>query len=338
MGSQASACCRPRSSSPPSRWEASRASTCSSHVGWAAAAIGATAVFVGGSESVSIDLVRGVVDPGGRQEAPVSRLLPLALRTVGGDGPGAVPRKGRRASLTYQVVARGWHGYVLYQSFWREKAERKLDELNRAFAETREREVEAPPVAAESPLRTRLAALGGLLAFAAVGVAAWSFSPAPEYDCSRDGGGSVGCVVHRRLAGLVPLPDVEIPGVVSVTIGRDRDTRRIGDRTTPGEYDYLVLVGANGSRWRSPNSRDPFGVSNEDLRREVERLLSKNVPDRIRYVQAETFPTAIGGVFVGVPLLLLVAGFVLSRVSVRERPGKGPAAGTAAGEGRDRRH
>lgn len=305
-------------------------------VACAVAAIWTTALFLGSSDYVSLDLARGVVRPGGGgREAPLARLRPLVLRTVGGTGPDALPRKGRRTTMPYVVVARGWHDFVLYQSFSRKKAERRLESLARLLSDAELSAAERAKVEAEArerartaagstpPLRERLAAVAVLLLFVAVGVGVLAFSPLLEYDCSRDGNGAVGCVIHRRLAGVVPLGDVTVPGIVAVSTQESRLTRRIGDRTPPSEFDHLVLVGAAGARWRSPSSQNQYGVSNRDLGREIERLLAAPGPDRFEYVQGEWFPMVIGGVFAGVPLLLLLAGFVLSRVVAREAPTEG---------------
>lgn len=296
-------------------------------------AVWAAAVYLGSSEFVSIDLSRAVVVSGvNGKEHPLSRLSPLALRKVGGSGPEGLPRAGRWATMPYQVLARGLDNHVLYQSFSRARAERKLEQLTSLFAgaefaaaekarlasEARERGVAGPGAGADVPrLRERLAALAVFLLISAVGVGILAWSPVLEYDCTREANGAVGCVVHRRVAGLVPLGDVEVPGVVRVSVRRSRSHRSVGDLTPRTDFDSLVLVGAAGAEWRSPWVEKPYGYSNTELGRAIESLLGGSGPGRFVAGQGETSKLVLGGVVAGLPVLLLLVGFVLSRTVVR---------------------
>jgi hypothetical protein len=49
---------------------------------------------------------------------------------------------------------------------------------------------------------------GAVASFAAGSVFAAWIDPVLLYDCARQASGSVGCTVHRRMYGVIPLGDV----------------------------------------------------------------------------------------------------------------------------------
>jgi hypothetical protein len=85
--------------------------------------------------------------------------------------------------------------------------------------------------------------------FTALSLGVAYVGPVLVYDCARAANGSVDCVVHRRMFGLIPLGDVRLSRILSAEIafGEDPPAARVRSRPTP--WDALRLVCADGTRW-----------------------------------------------------------------------------------------
>jgi len=81
-------------------------------------------------EFVYLDFQRGLLlsDEG---ENPITRLCPLVIWSSGGSEYNSFARKQTYSARRYQVIAEGWQNYVLYETFFKSKAERKRDEWSR---------------------------------------------------------------------------------------------------------------------------------------------------------------------------------------------------------------
>jgi ketosteroid isomerase-like protein len=82
-------------------------------------------------DSVLINLDRAVIVSGKRQrESSLDRLCPLVVEVTGQpyrDGTGGYWKP------MYQVITKAWNSYVLYESFSRKRAEKKMARLNASF-------------------------------------------------------------------------------------------------------------------------------------------------------------------------------------------------------------
>jgi hypothetical protein len=86
----------------------------------------AASVLLSRKESFRIDLERGVVVSGaGKREAPLQRLFPLEVRQPLGFNEGG----GKSRLPLYQVIAKGWSRYVLYQSASKKRADARARAL-----------------------------------------------------------------------------------------------------------------------------------------------------------------------------------------------------------------
>jgi hypothetical protein len=171
-------------------------------------------------------------------------------------------------------------------------------------------------------LRDKLFYLGVAAVFTILGVGTAYFAPVLVYDCARDASGAVNCTVHRRMYGLFPLPDRVFPNLVSAEIVSGEIRAEPGGRRTPTAYSALVLVCADGTRWKSYDSTYPIGRSNAELQSGIQDLLDAKAPAQYRGWKGEKVPLVIAIVFLlpaGLMLLALLVKLAVSRALVESK-------------------
>jgi hypothetical protein len=186
----------------------------------------------------------------------------------------------------------------------------------------------APPGEAASTIRRREARrdrrfyIGVALASTAISVGVAAIAPVLSYDCARDASGAVGCRVHRRVYGFIPLADRTVDGIRSARVVSRTSTQTLSpDATTeqrrrpPKEQTStrLILMTADGTEWRSPESSWPLGRSNDDLAQDIELLLAADAPRELQAWQGEQVALMVAAAFL-VPAALLLLGLVLRLV------------------------
>lgn len=156
-------------------------------------------------------------------------------------------------------------------------------------------------------MRDRVFYVGVALFFAAAGAGLAVVNPVLGYECARDASGRVDCVVHRRVFGLVPLPDRRLVNVLAAEVETSSGSLDLASSRRREGSDRLVLVCADGTRWGSTNSSSPIGTANEDVARGVTALRAARSPQEFRAWQGETLPLLVGALFFGPLLLILLA-------------------------------
>ena len=188
-----------------------------------------------------------------------------------------------------------------------------------AAEEVRPPEPPGPPAVVRpggASRRDRLFYVGVALLFAAIGVGTAAVAPVLRYECGRDAAGAVGCTVHRRAYGLIPLHDVRLDRLRAIEVETSSGSYDWESGRELGGGDSLVLVCADGTRWTSVNSSWFFGASNDDLAERVRALMDAETPSTFRAWQAEKMPILIGTVFL-VPLGLVAVALLLRLVLPR---------------------
>ncbi len=163
----------------------------------------------------------------------------------------------------------------------------------------------------QSDFRDRLFYIAVALIFAALGFGIEAVAPVQTYDCQRDASGVVSCTIDRRLYGLIPLPSRSLSHIVSVEVeSSSYSDNRIGVsvywrfRQT---YETLVLVCADGSRWRSFASTEPLGRSNPALASGIQDLLAAESQRKFHAWTGEKVPLLVGTVFLAPAMLMVLA-------------------------------
>jgi hypothetical protein len=167
-------------------------------------------------------------------------------------------------------------------------------------------------------LRDQVFYIGVAVASTAIGLGVAYVAPVLTYDCSRDAVGAVRCVVHRRMYGLIPIPDVRLERVVSADV-EDYSTRgSMADRGRVQAGSKLVLACADRTRWKSTASAWPMGQSNDTLAGGIRDLLDGGAPREFHGWQGEKVALLAAAAFLLPAALILIA--LLVRIVVgRER-------------------
>ncbi len=154
--------------------------------------------------------------------------------------------------------------------------------------------------------RDSLFYIGMVLISVAVSAALAYFAPVTSYDCQRDEVGVVGCSVHQRLYGLIPLREIGLSNLVSADTEAASHSHRDAGRTTgfSQTYSTLILRRADGTDWKSYASSDPLGMEHEDLALGIRELMEAHSPLEFHAWTAEMVPLLVAVAFL-TPLMIL---------------------------------
>ena len=171
-----------------------------------------------------------------------------------------------------------------------------------------------------SDLRDRLFYIGVALFFAALGVGLQYVAPVLSYNCQRDASGAVNCTVHRRIYGLVPLPERKLYRIVSAEVesssySDNSLSTSLYQRFTQN-YEVLILACADGTRWSSFYSSEPLGESNSALASGIQDLLAAESLREFHAWQGEKVPLLVGTAFL-VPAMIVVLALLLRILLLR---------------------
>jgi hypothetical protein len=175
-------------------------------------------------------------------------------------------------------------------------------------------------------LRDKLFYFGIAAAGVAISVGVGFLDPIHIYDCARQPTGSVDCTVHRRAFGMAPLGDLAVSRIESAQTvsGEYAETmsetrRRLESGRRKESWDALLLVSADGTRWRSPQTSWPLGRSPSDLRAGIQELLDARAPGSYHAWAGNKVTLIVSLAFLAPAGLILLGGLlrlVIPRSSV----------------------
>ena len=173
------------------------------------------------------------------------------------------------------------------------------------------------------PLRDKLFTIGAVAFFAAFSVGAAYIDPVLVYDCARQANGSVDCIVHRRMYGLIPLGDLRFSRIQSVEVTSGVHSETLAERTRrlrfgsdQTSWEALLLTCADGTRWQSPESSWPLGQTLGTHREGIQELIDASEPGTYHGWTAEKVTLIIMLAFLA-PIGFILLGLVLRIVTPR---------------------
>lgn len=150
-------------------------------------------------------------------------------------------------------------------------------------------------------------------AFFALGIGALAVAPILRWECERDATGAVGCLVNKRLAGVIPIGTVTLANILSAEV-RGHESPGLEHRDAPYTAAVLTVACADGTRYSPFDSASPLGRSHQEVAEGIRDLRERDSPGMFRAWQGEKVPLLVGAAFL-VPMGFLLA-LVLLRVAL----------------------